>query len=252
MSKIIGNYKKTIFNSSSNSYLIGLFKVKEASKDLDNLINKTITITGYLPLLNEIDTYSLEGKIINHKKYGEQFEVSNFERIMPKETDSIVNVLSSDMFKGIGRKTAEKIVEMFKDQTFETILNNPNNLLLVKGISEKQVRIMHEALKNYQGNYETVLNLSKLGFTTRDSLKIYSHYKDKSFDIINKVVYKAYYEIDDITYRICDAIFLKNNSNNQDILRLRAGIIYILRELTNTFGHTYFYLEEINNYFLIK
>ncbi|HIS38659.1 MAG TPA: ATP-dependent RecD-like DNA helicase [Candidatus Onthousia faecavium] len=249
MSKIIGNYKKTIFSNSTNSYLIGLFKVKEASNDLDNLINKTITITGYLPLLNEIDTYSLEGKIITHKKYGEQFEVSTFERIMPKETDSIINVLASDMFKGIGRKTAEKIVEMFKDKTFETILNNPNNLLLVKGVSEKQVRIMHEALKNYQGNYETVLNLSKLGFTTRDSLKIYSHYKDKSFDIINKDVYKAYYEIDDITYRICDAIFLKNNSNNQDILRLRASIIYILRELTNTLGHTYFYLEEINNYF---
>ena len=250
MSKIIGNYKKTIFNNSSNSYLIGLFKVKESSNDLDKFINKTITITGYLPLFNEIDTYELEGKIVNHKKYGEQFEVGEFKRVLPKETDSIVNILASDMFRGIGKKTAEKIVDMFKEKTFETILNNPNNLLLVKGVSEKQVKIIHEALKSYQGNYEIILNLSKLGFTTRDSLKIYSYYKDKSFDIINKDVYRAYYDIDEISYRVCDSIFLKNNSSELDVLRLRASIIYILRELTNTIGHTYFYLEELSSYFI--
>ena len=71
---------------------------------------------------------------------------------MPKETDSMVSVLSSDMFKGIGKKTAEAIVEMFHEDTFNVILENPNNLLLVKGVTEKQVRVLHEALKNYQGN----------------------------------------------------------------------------------------------------
>jgi len=133
MSKVTGNFKKTIFRSNTNNYLIGLFKVKETSSDLDKFINKTITITGYLPDLNEIDTYVLDGNITNHSKYGEQFVVNSFERIMPKETDSIVSVLSSDMFKGIGKKTAEAIVEMFHEDTFNVILENPNNLLLVKG-----------------------------------------------------------------------------------------------------------------------
>ncbi len=250
MSKIIGNFKKTIYRNSTNNYLIGLFKIKETSSDLDKFINKTITITGYLPDLNEIDTYNLDGNMTTHQKYGEQFSVINFERVMPKQTDSIVSVLSSDMFKGIGKKTAEAIVNMFHEDTFDIILNNPNNLLLVKGVSEKQVRVLHESLKNYQGSYEVILNLSKLGFSTRDSLKIYSKFKDMSFNYLNEDIYKAYYEIDDIYFKTCDYIFLKNNNDKLDVKRLRAVIVYILKELTNISGNTYFYLDEIRPYFI--
>lgn len=250
MSNITGNFKKTIYRNSNNNYLIGLFKVKEASNDLDNFINKTITITGYLPDLNEIDTYILDGSLTNHSKYGEQFMVNNFERVMPKEVDSIVSVLSSDMFRGIGKKTAEAIVNMFHEDTFDVILNNPNNLLLVKGVSEKQAKVLYESLKNYQGSYEIILSLSKLGFSTKDSLKIYSKFKSKSFDYINEDIYKAYYDIDDIYFKVCDYIFLKNNSDRLDLKRIRATIIYILREITNASGNTYFYLDEIRPYLL--
>ena len=118
MSKVTGNFKKTIFRSNTNNYLIGLFKVKETSSDLDKFINKTITITGYLPDLNEIDTYVLEGNITTHTKYGEQFVVNTFERIMPKETDSMVSVLSSDMFKGIGKKTIKFSYPIFHCHCF--------------------------------------------------------------------------------------------------------------------------------------
>ena len=250
MSKVTGNFKKTIFRSNTNNYLIGLFKVKETSPDLDKFINKTITITGYLPDLNEIDTYVLEGNIMNHSKYGEQFVVNSFERIMPKETDSMVSVLSSDMFKGIGKKTAEAIVDMFHEDTFNVILENPNNLLLVKGVSERQARVLHEALKNYQGSYEIILNLSKLGFSTRDSLKIYGKFKEKSFDVINDDIYKAYYFIDDIYFKTCDYIFEKNTEEKLDVKRIRAVFIYILRELTNVSGNTYFFLDEVRPYFI--
>ena len=248
MSRITGNFKKTIYHNSNNSYLIGLFKVKETSSDLDKFINKTITITGYLPDLNEIDSYNLEGSLVNHEKYGEQFMVNSFERIMPKETDSMVSVLSSDMFKGIGKKTAENIVSMFHEDTFDVILNQPNNLLLVKGVSEKQVRVLHEALKAYQGSYEIVLELSKLGFSTKDSLKIYSKFKEKSFNYLNEDIYRAYYFIDDIYFKVCDYIFLKNNNDKLDKRRVKAVFIYVLRELTNKLSHTYYYLEEIIPY----
>ena len=65
MSFIKGNFKKEIFSSSSNGYLIGLFKVKEASEDLKDWLNQTISFTGYFPDLNEIDTYLFRRK----KKY---------------------------------------------------------------------------------------------------------------------------------------------------------------------------------------
>ena len=249
MSNLTGNYKKTIYRNTNNNYFIGLFKVKESSNDLDRFINKTITITGYLPDLNELDTYILEGNVVNHPKYGEQFEVGSFTRVLPQENDAIISVLSSDMFKGIGKKTALKIVDMFKEKTFDVILNTPNNLLLVKGVTEKQVRVLHEALVNYQGSYETVLNITKLGFTTKDALKIYSYYKQQSIDIINDDIYRPFYDILDINFKICDNIFLKEALDKLNIKRIRATFIYILRELTNVSGHTFFYLESLKIYF---
>ncbi len=249
MSSIEGVYKKTIFKSNTNGYLIALFKVVKTSPDLTTYQNKTITITGYLPDLNEIDTYNLEGNLTTHPKYGEQFMVQNIMRILPKETDAIINVLTSNLFKGIGKKTAIKIVDMFKEKTFSTILDHPSDLLLIKGLSEKQVKVLHDSLVNYQGSYEIILNLTKLGFNTKDSLKIYSKYKEESFTIINDDIYRAYYDIDEIKYSVCDNIFLKNNQDNPlDIKRIRATFLYILRELTNKIGSTYYYLENITPY----
>ena len=67
---IKGNFKKTIF-STNEGYTVGLFRVK--SSDIEELIDKTITFTGYFHELNEVDTYEFTGKLVEHKKYGKQF-----------------------------------------------------------------------------------------------------------------------------------------------------------------------------------
>ena len=172
-----GKLSKIIFHNNQNGYTVGLLKVKES--DIENLVNKTVTFTGSLPDLNEIDTYIMTGNLTNHEKYGEQFQVKSINRIMPQETDAMIDILSSNLFKGIGKKTAEKLVSVFKEKTFDVILNDTSNLLLIPGISEKQAKTLKEALKQYQGSYEDILMLNKLGFSTSESMKIYHYYKDK-------------------------------------------------------------------------
>ena len=100
MSEIKGKLSKIIFHNNQNGYTVGLLKVKES--DIDDLVNKTVTFTGSLPDLNEIDTYLFYGKLVTHEKYGEQFQVESYERCMPEEKDSIVEFLTSGLFKGIG------------------------------------------------------------------------------------------------------------------------------------------------------
>ena len=48
------------------------------------------------------DNYIFYGKLVNHVKYGIQFQVDNYERCMPEEKDSIIEFLESDLFPGIG------------------------------------------------------------------------------------------------------------------------------------------------------
>lgn len=245
MSEIKGKLSKIIFHNNQNGYTVGLLKVKES--DIDDLVNKTVTFTGSLPDLNEIDTYIMTGNLTNHEKYGSQFQVKSINRIMPQETDAMIDILSSNLFKGIGKKTAEKLVSVFKEKTFDVILNDTSNLLLIPGISEKQAKTLKEALKQYQGSYEDILMLNKLGFSTSESMKIYHYYKDKLNEVLDGNLYNIYYDIDEISFPRVDSIFVAKYEKDSPS-RVAGAIIYIIKTLSMTYGHTYFLKEEVNSY----
>lgn len=245
MSEIKGKLSKIIFHNNQNGYTVGLLKVKES--DIDDLVNKTVTFTGSLPDLNEIDTYIMTGNLTNHEKYGSQFQVKSINRIMPQETDAMIDILSSNLFKGIGKKTAEKLVSVFKEKTFDVILNDTGNLLLIPGISEKQAKTLKKALKQYQGSYEDILMLNKLGFSTSESMKIYHYYKDKLNEVLDGNLYNIYYDIDEISFPRVDSIFVAKYEKDSPS-RVAGAIIYIIKTLSMTYGHTYFLKEEVNSY----
>lgn len=245
MSEIKGKLSKIIFHNNQNGYTVGLLKVKES--DIDDLVNKTVTFTGNLPDLNEIDTYIMTGNLTNHEKYGSQFQVKSINRIMPQETDAMIDILSSNLFKGIGKKTAEKLVSVFKEKTFDVILNDTGNLLLIPGISEKQAKTLKEALKQYQGSYEDILMLNKLGFSTSESMKIYHYYKDKLNEVLDGNLYNIYYDIDEISFPRVDSIFVAKYEKDSPS-RVAGAIVYIIKTLSMTYGHTYFLKEEVNSY----
>ena len=245
MSEIKGKLSKIIFHNNQNGYTVGLLKVKES--DIENLVNKTVTFTGALPDLNEIDTYIMTGNLTNHEKYGEQFQVKSIDRIMPQETDAMIDILSSNLFKGIGKKTAERLVSVFKEKTFDVILNDTSNLLLIPGISEKQAKTLKESLKQYQGSYEDILMLNKLGFTTSESMKIYHYYKDRINEVLDGNLYNIYYDIDEISFPRVDSIFVAKYQKDSPN-RVAGAIVYIIKTLSMTYGHTYFSKEEVNSY----
>ena len=245
MSEIKGKLSKIIFHNNQNGYTVGLLKVKES--DIDDLVNKTVTFTGSLPDLNEIDTYIMTGNLTNHEKYGSQFQVKSINRIMPQETDAMIDILSSNLFKGIGKKTAEKLVSVFKEKTFDVILNDTSNLLLIPGISEKQAKTLKDALKQYQGSYEDILMLNKLGFSTSESMKIYHYYKDKINEVLDGNLYNIYYDIDEISFPRVDSIFVAKYQKDSPS-RVAGAIVYIIKTLSMTYGHTYFSKEEVNSY----
>ena len=245
MSEIKGKLSKIIFHNNQNGYTVGLLKVKES--DIDDLVNKTVTFTGSLPDLNEIDTYIMTGSLTNHEKYGSQFQVKSINRIMPQETDAMIDILSSNLFKEIGKKTAEKLVSVFKEKTFDVILNDTSNLLLIPGISEKQAKTLKEALKQYQGSYEDILMLNKLGFSTSESMKIYHYYKDKLNEVLDGNLYSIYYDIDEISFPRVDSIFVAKYEKDSPS-RVAGAIVYIIKTLSMTYGHTYFSKEEVNSY----
>lgn len=243
---IKGTYSKSIFESNTG-YKIGIFKVTESNSDeLNEYVGRTITFTGYFHELNNIDTYMFYGNLVNHEKYGEQFQVDSYERCKPQEKDSIVEFLTSGLFKGIGEKKAKAIVDVLGKDTLKIILENPSNLILIPTITKKNVEVLHEKLKEYEASYEIIMYLSDLGFSTKDSMIIYNTYKAKTKEILENNIYQLIDDLLEMTFKKVDTIALHNNIKKDDKNRVKAAIIYIINEINNTYGHCYCYKEELS------
>ena len=245
---IKGQFRKSIFQSD-NGYIIGLFKVSETNdENIDIYIDRTITFTGYFHELNEVDTYIFYGKLVDHNKYGEQFQVEKYERCMPEDKNGIVDFLSSGLFKGIGEAKAKKIEKVLGKDTFKVILENPSNLVLIPGITSKNADELHKKLVEYESSYEIIMYLNKLGFSTKDSMLVYNKYKENTINKIDENIYDLIEDIYHMYFKKIDLIATKMGINKDSDIRIDASILYIMRELSNNFGHSYFFKEEIYSF----
>ena len=245
---IKGTYKRCIYQSA-NGYIVGIFKVIETNdQSLEEYIDKNITFTGYFHELNDIDTYLFYGHLVEHEKYGLQFQVTSYDRCKPVEKDAIKEFLTSGLFKGIGEVKAQKIVDVLGKHTLDTIINNPSNLILIEGITEKNIKTLHDKLLEYESSYDTIIKLTDMGFQTKESMLIYNFYKEKTLDIINENIYNLYFDMENLTFKRVDSIALRNNIKKTSKERIEASIIYIMNELTNQYGHSYYYLNELETF----
>lgn len=248
MSYIKGNYRRSIYQNSQG-YNIGLFKVMDTDDEkLADYIDHIITFTGYFHELNDMDTYLFYGKLVTHPKYGEQFQVDNYERCKPEEKDSIIEFLTSGLFKGIGEKKAKAIVDVLGKDTLKIILENPDNLILIPGVTKKNIEVLHTKLQEYESSYETILILTELGFSTKDAMIVYNFYKNKTKNIIDTNIYQIIEDIYNMTFKKIDAIALKSGLEKDAPIRVEASIIYIMNELSNAYGHSYYFKEETASY----
>lgn len=246
MESIKGVFKRRIF-SASTGYVVGLFRIKEAEVS-ENFINKTVTFVGYFHELTEEDTYIFHGEFIEHEKYGSQFRVDSYEKPLPEEKDSIVEFLSSGFFKGIGEKKAQKIVDILGKDTLSIILENPENLLLIPGMTKKQVDMLHNKLVEYQASYEIVLKLNDMGFSTKDSMMIYNTYKERTLNVVEEDIYQIFYDDIKIPFKKLDMIARNSGIDPYHEKRIQAMIMYATTEVCNTLGHSFLTLEEMYTY----
>ena len=238
---IKGKLYKQIYRNEMNGYMVGLFKINDSNIDYDNNI---INITGILPVLDDRKEYILYGDIVNHIKYGIQFSVNSFDIVIPTREDELVVFLSSDLFP-IGEVTAKKIVDMFHEDTVNKILDNKDCLQLIPRLNEKKIDKIYNVLKDYQNTSNIVIELTKLGFDMKESLSFLNKYNNKILDTVNNNIYELI-DNDDMSFKKIDDIALGMGINEDDDRRVKALIIYVMKETCFNRGDTYLKLEDIS------
>lgn len=173
-----------------------------------------------------------------HPIYGKQIKVEMLERSMPKTVQGMEKYLASGVIKGIGAKTAKKIVKHFGLDTFRIIEEEPLVLAQINGISEKKAQEIGEVFHAQYELRRAMLFLQEYGITPTFAIKIYKQYKDKTTEVVKNTPYRLVDDIYGIGFRKADEIAAKVGIARDDPHRMKTGILYLLTSFSNN-GHTY-------------
>ena len=224
--KLEGSVEQIVFCNEDNGYTVCDMALED----------DIVTVCGIMPMLCEGDRLCVYGKWVHSAKYGRQFSVEQYERVMPADIASMLRYLSSRAIKGIGPKTAAKIIEEFGEDSFDVIENHPEWLANIKGISTKVALAASESFKE-QAGIRSAMMFFREYFGAATTVRIYKKWGSSSVDIAKKNPYRLCNEIEGIGFERADALANSLGLQNDNFDRIMSGLSYVLIKSASYNGH---------------
>lgn len=215
---IKGYISSVIYRNKDNLYTV--FEICDEGE--------LITCTGFPPAVSEGESVELEGEMVTHPVYGEQFKVSEYRVVQPEGTQAVYRYLASGAIKGIGESLAGRIVRKFGEDTMHILDEEPERLSEVKGISDRMAREVAVQLAEKRDIRDAMICLQKYGIGGRKALKIWEAYGENMYAVLKENPYRLAEEISGIGFSTADEIAGKNGIRADSDYRIRSGIQYVL------------------------
>lgn len=232
---VSGTVTRIIFENASNFFKILVLEIEDTNSEFDDF---EIIVTGSMADIIENEHYTFWGELTRHPKYGEQLKVSHYERAKPS-ANGLISYFSSEHFKGIGKKTAEKIVDLYGENTIDAILEDPSKLDNLSGLSKVNKERFILTLKTNYGTEQIISQLAKYNISTKLALQIHDKYKEKTLDIIQDNPYQLVEDIQGIGFKIADQLAEQIGIDTHSKKRYQAALIHTLLESCLSSGDTY-------------
>ena len=237
-----GTIERIIFENVSNFYRILLLDIEDTNaEDFDDF---EIIVTGTMADVIEGEEYTFWGQIVQHSKYGEQLQITRYERAKPT-SKGLVKYFSSSHFKGIGLKTAQKIVELYGENTIDEILEHPEKLETISGLSSKSREAFVSTLRLNYGTEMVLAKLANYGIPNKLAIQIQDTYKEETIDIVENYPYQLVEDIKGLGFTIADQLAQELGIESQAPERFRAGLVHSLLNACMESGDTYVEAKDL-------
>ena len=238
MDSLSGSVERITYYNPENGYTVlrlrpehqrGMQAVPKSSLTFDGLA----TVVGNLPEVSPGEFLRLQGQWDRHPKHGSQFKAEICEQTLPATIAGIQGYLGSGMIKGIGPRLAERIVDKFREDTFEVIEQNPERLFEIPGIGMDRAGRITKAWQEQKQVKEIMVFLHGHGVSTNLAVKIYKTYGDKSLEIVQQDPYQLERDIYGVGFKTADKIARALGLPVDHPSRVEAGIVFALNEMIN-------------------
>lgn len=232
---IVGKVAAVFFSSSDSFYKVLLVKVSEQNIDWTE---DEMVVTGSFADIQEEATYKFTGKTVRHPKYGTQFQADNYQNETPTSRSGLIAYLAGNDFPGLGRRTAERIVDTLGENAIDEILADPKVLKPI-GLRASVQNTLLDTLRVNNGLEQTIIGLNAYGFGSRLAAAIYAKYQGDTLHVIQEDPYRLVEDIKGVGFKKADQIAAQLQVDPQADSRLRAALLTQINENCAQNGDTY-------------
>lgn len=241
-----GKITYVLFQNEHNFYTVARFLINDEKE-------KTITITGNMPGIEPGVLYRITGTYVEHPKYGMQFAVKYYEKPLPTEEEGIINYLSSVRFPGVGRKTAEKVVQVLGSSCLEEIKADPDVLKQIPGLNEKAIDSIIKGIQaSDDGMEELVKFLNVNGIGMQNLIRLNKAYGKEALQKIRENPYRVIDECDGFGFKTADKMAKAMDISSDDPRRLYAFLVSLVMDLCMSSGNSFILEEDLEQAYYQK
>lgn len=242
--QVQGTVARITFQNRENGYCV--LKLRpEGEVERARLVGEgEIALVGVMPGVEVGEHLLAEGRWERDERYGPQFHVAWFKPTLPTGERGIEVYLASGAIKGIGPKTAARIVAMFGERTFAVLDEDPGRLREVPGIGRKAALKIVAGWRQGRGDRELIAFLGEHGLSPALAARLQKTYGQAALSVVRTNPYRLTTDVRGIGFYRADEIARRIGLPPDSVERIDAALMHILERQAEE-GHTYVPREDL-------
>ena len=233
--ELSGTVETVIYKNEANGYTV--LRLRDGS-------GEAVTVVGCFPFAAPGESMIVSGAWTSHSVHGRQFKAEFAQRLLPTSAGAIYQFLAGGSVKGVGPATASLLVDRFGDKTLDTILNKPEELASVKGISLSKARQISAGFRQQAGLRMLMEFVCSFGLRPVLAMRMYKYYGDKALELLRENPYLLCSALIGGSFGEADAMALELGVGGSSRNRIAAAILFELVHNTGN-GHCFIPREKL-------
>ena len=233
--ELSGTVETVIYKNEANGYTV--LRLRDGS-------GEAVTVVGCFPFAAPGESMIVSGAWTSHSVHGRQFKAEFAQRLLPTSANAIYAFLAGGSVKGVGPATASLLVDRFGDKTLDTILNHPDRLASVKGISLSRAQQISAGFRQQAGLRMLMEFVCSFGLRPVLAMRMYKYYGDKALELLRDNPYLLCSALIGGSFREADAMALELGVGGSSRNRITAAVLFELVHNTGN-GHCFIPREKL-------
>jgi exodeoxyribonuclease V alpha subunit len=189
---------------------------------------------------------SIDGRWIpNARGGGQVFDISNYRTMPPSTSEGIYLFLTSGLFKGMTRKIATALVDLYGARTLRLLDSDINVLSMVPGVGAKTFMKIRDSYQDAKPQQEKIFTLTSVyRFNLTEALLIVNKFPENALKILENAPFSMYRRLDKIPFVRFDQIIMGKGCDHLDPQRIREVILHQMKNCYQG-GHTLMLEQEV-------